>query len=170
MTACIHGRDGEQCSECVMSLKNALETASREVSESPAWLKTIYGRNRAIAAIQADADPSFYSVIRYAPSAVAEEFMNVGVVVYGTAAGKERIVARFLSSWKPLHEFTGYTEFPGLDHLRQSFEADSIDVAEFKKMVANWANSIRFSEPRASLMGIDGLLEQVTKTFLYRAP
>ena len=39
------------------SLKLALETASREVRESPTWLKTIYARNRAIAAaIQAPAD------------------------------------------------------------------------------------------------------------------
>ncbi len=44
-------------------LKAALETAAREVRESPPWLRTIYARNRAIAAAMKDDDEVHSTVI-----------------------------------------------------------------------------------------------------------
>jgi hypothetical protein len=42
----------------------------------------------------------------------------------------------------------------------------ALDVEELRRMAARWANSIQLTEPRASLLDVDGLLEDIARDFL----
>lgn len=107
--------------------------------------------------------PTYYTVVRYLPSALAEEFVNVGVVVFGDGA----IRSRFLSSLKPIRSFAGQ-KLPGVDALRELLERDTLREEGLRQIMREWCGSVQFSEPRASLMPAEALLERLAKTFLYR--
>ncbi len=121
---------------------------------------------------------SFYSVVRYVPSSLAEEFVNVGVVSFGD--GKVR--GRFLENWSRVERFA---DLKSLTHAREFQEwvegsmvegglSDArmkpIDEATVLRISTEWHGSVQLSEPRGSLLTADELLENVAPIFLMSRP
>src|SRR5438445_701262 len=114
--------------------------------------------------------PSFYSVVRYVPDVIADERINIGVVVFGEG----RIRAHFLQNWQRVQRFGGGSvaflknfakEFPQAQ-LHLLFESPKWDEASLQKVVGKWKNCIQLSEAYASLKSVDELLAEVTNRFL----
>lgn len=120
---------------------------------------------------------SYFSVVRFVPSALAEEFINVGVLAFGD--GKVR--SRFLESWNRLRRFAGEDVLDGVKEFQDWVEAsivmDATRIGQspfteevLKKITKEWAGSLRISEPRGSALDADTLLEQVAPIFLVEPP
>jgi hypothetical protein len=114
--------------------------------------------------------PSHYSVIRYVPNPIADERINVGVVVFGEG----RLLTRFISRWTRIKGFGGeeigfLREFAreialaqrNLVGLPQPWSEQTL-----ARVSTRWRNSIQISEPRASLKDPDALLSEVADAFL----
>ncbi len=116
---------------------------------------------------------SFYSVIRYVPDPIANESINIGVVVFGE--GKPTF--RFLKRWNRAHYFgketTGF-----LREFADSMSSGQIDMFDkedltnedvLKSVLGRWRNSVQFTSPRGSLRSPDQLLGEVVKIYLREA-
>jgi hypothetical protein len=115
---------------------------------------------------------SFYSVVQYLPDPIADERINVGVVVFG--GGDVR--SRFLRDWHRVRLFRGgdigfLREFA--DQFSQKQEVidvtgvrPRINEERVRAMAGRWTNCIQLSEPRASLLAPDALLDDVSLRFL----
>jgi DUF3037 family protein len=118
--------------------------------------------------------PSFYTVVQYVPDPIADERMNVGVIV----CGEEGIKANFLKHWERARRFGGENVSFLKDFADQLTNPQlsllpavpKCDEATLRKIVGSWRNSIQFLEPRASLKAPDELLEEVTQRFLREQP
>ena len=108
---------------------------------------------------------SFFSVVQYVPDPVADERVNIGVLVYGD--GKVR--ARWISDWKR-----------GAAQLGRARDADFLrDVAstlgnsteaDIRKPNRAWFDVIQLTESRASLLPPDELLADIADRFLRSKP
>ena len=118
---------------------------------------------------------SYYSIIQYVPNPLANERINIGVLIFD----EEEIKVKFLENWKRvenfcmgditfLHDFESQMQeavskgllFPGdslLDHPRQE---------RLQRFSESWMNSIQFTEPNFSLKPVDKLLEDSIKKYL----
>jgi hypothetical protein len=116
--------------------------------------------------------PSQYSVVRYVPDPIADERINVGVVVFGEGM----LRTKFIRRWSRLRGFGGgedtgflrdfvrdieHAQKTLLDGASQPWTAETL-----KRVSARWKNSIQLSEPRASLDSPDDLLRDAARTFL----
>jgi hypothetical protein len=115
--------------------------------------------------------PSFYCIVRYVPDPIADERINVGVVVFGDGALKTRFIRR----WTRVRGFGGEETDFIRDFARdvakaqhELFGAESRPWTEetLKHVSSRWTNSIQLSEPRASLKDPESLLREVSATFL----
>jgi hypothetical protein len=115
-----------------------------------------------------------YSVIQYLPNPLADERMNVGVVVYD----ETHVRARFVADWKRLRNFAN-EDLQFLKSFAADFQRkaktlqpltgdDSTDVApsELRSMITNWIHSIQFTTPRASLSPAAELLLELETRYL----
>jgi hypothetical protein len=102
---------------------------------------------------------SHYSVIRYVPDPVREEWVNIGVVV--SAEDEHFSGCRFVRNWTRANYF-GRENMLFLKEFAREFseevgrKADLFGQRPFtperlRSLAGNWANSIQFSEPRASV-------------------
>lgn len=122
---------------------------------------------------------SLFTIVQYVPDPMADERMNVGVIV--TEGGK--IEGRFLREWNRVRTFGGEDvsflrdfaervnkwtpdspEIPGLA------AGVRLDEKELQEIVGRWHNSIQFTPLKASLASKDDLLEQITARYLRHAP
>ncbi|BBC24870.1 DUF3037 domain-containing protein [Pseudanabaena sp. ABRG5-3] len=119
---------------------------------------------------------SRYSVIQYVPNPIADERINIGVLVFD-----EKIVkVHFLRSWervkcfgkediKFLRDFADRMKraskkgllFPNDDPNNEQSRVDRL-----RKVSRGWINSIQFTEPRGSLENVDSLFEDTINTYL----
>ena len=123
---------------------------------------------------------SRYSVIQYVPNPIADERINIGVLVFDEQA----VRVHFLQSWDRVrcfglsedievlknfaHEMGEVTKegllFPG-DRLT------NIPAHErLVKVARGWRNGIQFTEPRGSLAGVEQLLDELALTYLLEPP
>jgi hypothetical protein len=117
--------------------------------------------------------PSFYSVVRYVPDPVADERINVGVVVHGEG----RVLTRFVNRWARVKGFGGedlgfLKDFAAeLDRAqREMFGTEQPWTPEaLAKFSKRWTHSIQMTEPRASLKPPADLLNEVASLFLREA-
>lgn len=123
---------------------------------------------------------SYYSIIQYVPNPIANERINMGVLIFD----EKEIKVRFLKNWKRvkffgtgditfLRDFESQMQeavsqgllFPGdslLDQPRQE---------RLQRVSENWMNSIQFTEPNFSLKSLDNLLEDsITKYLIEPVP
>ena len=117
--------------------------------------------------------PSFYTIVHYVPDPIADERMNVGVIVCGEGG----IKANFIKNWRRARGFgkesvTFLREFA--DQIKNAQlpllpDMPKCDEATLRKILGSWRNSIQFSEPRASLKSPDDLMEEVSRVFLREA-
>jgi hypothetical protein len=118
---------------------------------------------------------SYYSIIQYVPNPIANERINIGVLIFD----EEEIKVKFLENWKRvenfcmgditfLRDFESQMQevvsqgllFPGdslLDQPRQD---------RLQRVSESWMNSIQFTEPNFSLKPVDKLLEDSIKKYL----
>lgn len=119
---------------------------------------------------------SRYSVIQYVPDPIADERMNVGVVVFND----DTVRVHFVSNWERARRF-GMEDIEFLKNFAHSMEEEANKGLLFPgddfegvpyyervlKISREWINSIQFTEPLAALDTIDGLLEDSIKTYLH---
>jgi hypothetical protein len=124
---------------------------------------------------------SYYSVIRFVPSALAEEFVNVGVLTFGD--GDDRVRGKFLEDWHRVERFAEVTSSVRQARAFQEWVLESmvpegpsdqrlkrIDVETVRRLANEWAGSLQLTQPRGSLLDPDELLEDVAPTFLIEPP
>lgn len=119
-----------------------------------------------------------YTIVRYVPDPIADERMNIGVLVF---AG-DRVRAKFADDWRRVQSFgkEGVDFLKGFadrmmelierrDELPGLFAGPSMNEAMLRKMISTWERSIQFSEPRASEENPDQLLTYLESRFLASA-
>ena len=119
---------------------------------------------------------SRYSVIQYVPNPIADERINIGVLVFD----EEIVKVHFLYSWERVNSFGGEnTRFlrDFAKHMEESskngllFPNDDPNngqtrVDRLRKVARGWINSIQFTEPRGSLENVDSVFEDIIRTYL----
>jgi hypothetical protein len=118
---------------------------------------------------------SRYSVIQYVPDPIADERINVGILVFDD----HRVATVFLNQWERVRCF-------GMEDLQflRLFERDMQEAASLGflfpgdeengkprherllKVANSWMNSIQFTEMRGSLATVDQLLQELPALFL----
>lgn len=118
---------------------------------------------------------SYYSIIQYVPNPIANERINIGVLIFDD----KEIKVKFLKNWNRvknfcmgditfLRDFESQMQkavaqdllFPGdslLDQPRQE---------RLQRVSESWMNSVQFTEPNFSLKPVDKLLEDSIKKYL----
>jgi hypothetical protein len=120
--------------------------------------------------------PTFFSIVRYVPDPIAEERVNIGVLVFGEGRPK----MRFLSRWDRVHRFAGSDVsflqdvisdlevfVAGQTSLWDQFVAR--DFSALQELYGKWRHTVQLSEPRASLKSPSELLAEVETIYL-KAP
>lgn len=115
-----------------------------------------------------------YTVIQYVPDPVADERVNIGVLVFGDGPPR----ARFLAKWERVERFakedTAYVrDFAArisdslilLEGLWETLEAQPFED-RLRKMASGLMNSIQFTPLRGSLETPEKLLAQAVSMFL----
>ncbi len=119
--------------------------------------------------------PSFYTVIQYVPDLVADERVNVGVLVFQG----DLIRSRFLRSWKRIQVFGGedITFLRDLAQRVKKWSSDELTLPGIEpslglneealmRLTAEWRNTMQFTPPRGSILPPDELLTDVASRFL----
>lgn len=118
---------------------------------------------------------TYYTVVRYVPDPVADERINIGVMVWGDG----RIRSRFLSNWQRVRNF-GIPDVSFVrDFARRMADAESdqlalphgmgaprFDESALERAIETWAGAIQFSTKRASLRDPETVLKDVSERFL----
>ncbi len=119
---------------------------------------------------------SRYSVIQYVPNPIADERINIGVLVFD----EEIVKVHFLYSWERVNSF-GRENTKFLRDFAKRMEESSKNsllfpnddpnngqsrVDRLRKVSRGWINSIQFTEPRGSLENVDSVLEDAIRTYL----
>ncbi len=118
--------------------------------------------------------PAHYTVVHYVPDPIADERINVGVIAFGDGC----VRVRFLRRWDRVRQFGGedisfLKEFASRvtkaasDQSLLGLEGDlHLQEEAVRWMADDWINSVQLSRPRASLRGVDDLLEEISRLFL----
>jgi hypothetical protein len=116
--------------------------------------------------------PSKFVVVQYVPDPIANERINVGVLVYS----ENRVLSQFLTDWKRVKMFGG-EDLSFLKEFARGVQRDSaagveereesaLTAATIGKWAASWRNSIQLTEPRVSLHEPEALLREAVQLFL----
>lgn len=118
---------------------------------------------------------SRYTIIQYVPDPIADERINVGVLVFDDHLAK----VQFLQNWQRVKDFGGSDIRFLRDFEKQMnhavsqgllFPGDFLNglpgVDRVQKVAQRWMNSIQFTEPHASLKSIDLLLQDTVQKYL----
>jgi hypothetical protein len=125
--------------------------------------------------------PAHYTIVQYVPDPIADERINVGVIVFGSG----QIRSRFLQNWDRVRRFAqediGFVrEFAervdAVTHdagprslilpLPSSPEPFSLDEATIRRIADEWSNSIQLTAPQPSLEDPEMLLRRLVQTHL----
>src|SRR5260370_37888151 len=119
-----------------------------------------------------------YCVVRYLPHPLSGEMMNVGIIVWGEG----KIVTHFMKDWRRIKTF-GREDISFLRDFVEQIETSTsleqklptlgpgqLDVRRLEELVANWGNSIQFSEPRTSLQPPEDVLREIGSIYLPGLP
>jgi len=118
---------------------------------------------------------AFYIVVQYVPDPVADERINIGVIVFGDG----RIYSRFVRKWGRvqrfggesdiayIHEFVEYIQSSRMPRfLNNVVDEQRVGEKEISRMAEEWNGSIRLTKPKASLYRPDVLLERMASLML----
>lgn len=120
--------------------------------------------------------PSYFSIIQYVPIPIADERINIGVLVFDGQVAK----VRFLQNWGRVKQFGMTADITFLINFTHNMEeaisagllfpGDRLsEVAprdRLMKAVRDWRGDIQFCEPKASLLDTDQLLSDITTNYL----
>lgn len=114
--------------------------------------------------------PSYYSVIRFLPDPIAEEFINVGTVV----GDDDGAIVSLVQDMRRAVAFSRYTgvviDFVELFKHWNTQAKAGMTKTELLAIANNWHNSIQLTEPRASLKSKEDLQKEVNAAFLKTDP
>jgi len=105
---------------------------------------------------------AFFSIVRFVPDSVANEAVNIGLLV----ASGTRVEVRTLSDWDRVKHFAG-AAWREARRLVEELEQDpktflgltQVDVADdLRAATARWTRALQFSDVRASLDTLDGVM------------
>src|SRR3569833_474063 len=105
---------------------------------------------------------AFYSIVRFVPDAVANEAVNIGLLV----ASGTRVVVRTLSDWDRVKHFAG-TSWREARRLVEELEQNpkaflglgQVNGADdLRAVLAQWTRALQFSDVRASLDTFDSVM------------
>src|SRR4051794_19732972 len=103
--------------------------------------------------------PAFYSVVRYVPDVVANERLNIGVLVFGDG----RVRSQFLENWSRVRSF-------GAENIGflKAFACDVAKMSEedVRRISETWMHSIQLTQPAGSLFSPNDLLVDAAGRFL----
>jgi len=116
---------------------------------------------------------SSYSIVRYVPDPIADERINIGVIVVGEGVMR----TRFIEDWRRIQQFGAedisflHDFVHDLEKVTNTWQVESDDKQDWSidtltKLSAGWINSIQISTPRASLRTPDELLREISGIFL----
>lgn len=121
---------------------------------------------------------AYYTVVQYVPDAIADERINIGVIV----AGEGKIRVRFLNRWGRVKQFSGNRNINHLQEFARRLEdasygqlmlphpemrdRDLLSEEMLRSMIDGWGGSIQFTPARGSLDSHDDLLDTVASRFL----
>lgn len=113
---------------------------------------------------------SFFSVIRYVPDPLADERMNIGVLVFGAS----ETLVKFVDRWDRVRGFGGedvkfLRDFAEIVKNRQLPLFDSPrhwSEQALHEALSGWSNSIQFAEPKVSTKQPAELLIEVARKYL----
>lgn len=121
---------------------------------------------------------SYYTVVQYVPDAIADERINIGVIV----AGEGKVRVRFLNRWGRVKQFSGNRDISFLQEFGRRLEdasygqlmlphpdlrdRDLLSEEILRSMIDGWGGSIQFTPTRGSLDSHDDLLDTVSSRFL----
>ena len=100
---------------------------------------------------------TYYAVLRLVPDTLADERLNVGVVVFSNGVVR----------WRFLNVF----RYPGVkDELvavvREFMNDPPNEEDAVRRICGHWHNCMQLSEPRASVLDLDLLLNDVANLYL----
>lgn len=118
---------------------------------------------------------SYYSIIQYVPNPIANERINIGVLIFDD----KEIKVKFLKNWNRVKNFcmgdiTFLRDFESQMQNAVSqgllFPGDSLldqpRQERLQRVSESWMNSVQFTEPNFSLKPVDKLLEDSIKKYL----
>jgi hypothetical protein len=119
--------------------------------------------------------PTYYTVVRCVPDVVADERVNIGVIVWGDG----HIRSRFLSDWRRVQAIGVKDVSFVREFIERVSAADANQLAlpgleaeggfsemTIRRAIDSWAGLIQFSPVRSSLRDPDTVLEDVSRRFL----
>ena len=116
--------------------------------------------------------PSKYIVCQFG-NVMTGEYLNIGVYTYDIDPDKQKVFCRFLTNWTRINAAFGQTGDKNADTILSDLIDSWLTKIETKdKLLEDIKNSyspyssLLFTEPRASLLPADQLLDDVAKTFL----
>ena len=117
-----------------------------------------------------------FSIIQYVPDPIANERLNIGVVV----AANQRIHVRFLHNWQRIKKIAGTDDLVYLRDFADFFESLALEVNPVSQLqlfeqpiegstaedvflwyAANWNRSIQFTTPQPAIEDPQHLLERM---------
>jgi hypothetical protein len=119
---------------------------------------------------------SRYSIIQYVPNPIANERINIGVIVFD----EEVVKVHFLRSWERINSF-GKEDTKFLRDFAKRMDESSKNgllfpnddpnsgqsrVERLRNVSQEWINSIQFTPPRGSIESIDNVFDYTIKAFL----
>jgi hypothetical protein len=118
---------------------------------------------------------SKYSVIQFVPNPVTDERINIGVLAFS----EEEVEVRFTSNWIRVRRFAG-DDISFLKELVAEIESAAsanlvlpgfergprLNERLIEEMIGEWANSVQFTEARASLKSVKDLIKNISTQFL----
>jgi hypothetical protein len=115
---------------------------------------------------------SYYSVVRYLPNPLSEEFLNFGVLTFEG----DRVRAYFLKDWDRLRRFGGGRDIGFVRGFAQRLEratkaaadGDKLNETEVRRLAEGFKHSIQLTPPAGSVLGVDALLEDCIRVYLPR--
>lgn len=112
--------------------------------------------------------PSHYTIIRYVPDPIAEEYVNIGIIAFE----KDALKFKFIKDWKRVHAF-GNEDISFLkefahDCLTKQPELFQPPIEEnsIRQALMKWGNSIQFSAIRGSIKPAEQLIDDLENIFL----
>jgi succinate dehydrogenase/fumarate reductase flavoprotein subunit len=106
---------------------------------------------------------SHYAIIQYVPRPIANERINIGVIVVGEGGCR----VQFLRNWDRVKAFGGEDIGFLLEFAERFFDVEiPVTIDWISRAVVNWQNSIQIEHGGASLDGIDELLGDVVEKYL----
>jgi hypothetical protein len=116
-----------------------------------------------------------YTIVQYVPDPVKDERVNIGVIAFEDGT----VRSRFLRTWARVQTFGGESVEFLKDFARRvsgwsdttlplpGFETEvRLEEEGIARIAGRWMNSIQFTEPRASMLSPDEVIDEVAPRFL----